>query len=75
MLGGGEVAEGGGFLNKYTTYTCGIGSSIFSMFQFISSLLCTLPSRRPGIAKGNERTRLGRVHLFFFFAFVLIIVL
>ena len=29
-------------------------------------LLCTLPGRRPGIAEGNERTRLGRVHLYFF---------
>ena len=38
-------------------------------------LLCTLPGRRPGIAEGNERTWLGRVHLYFFFAFVLIIVL
>ena len=27
--------------------------------------LCTLPGRRPGIAEGNERTRLGRVHLYF----------
>ena len=40
----------------------------------LCTLLCTLPGRRPGIAEGNERTRLGRVHLYFF-AFVLIIVL
>ena len=40
----------------------------------ILPLLCTLPGQRPGIAEGNERTRLGRVHLYFF-AIVLIIVL
>ena len=32
-------------------------------------LLCTLPGRRPGIAEGDERTRLGRVHLYFFLLF------
>ena len=32
----------------------------------VTHLLCTLHSRRPGIAEGDERTRLGRVHLYFF---------
>ena len=35
----------------------------------VSTLLCTLPGQRPGIAEGNERTRLGRVHLYFFLLF------
>ena len=35
----------------------------------ICYLLCPLPGRRPGIAGGDERTRLGRVHLYFFLIF------
>ena len=40
--------------------------SLLSRLILLDLLLCTLPGRRPVIAEGNERTRLGRVHLYFF---------
>ena len=40
-----------------------------SLFVDRDALLCTLPGRRPGIAEGDELTRLGRVHLYFFLLF------
>ena len=47
--------------NKWFVCFC-----LFVLFLMVFKLLCTLPGRRPGIAKGNEQTRLGRVHLYFF---------
>ena len=48
----------------------GDGISHIEVFQYLYILLlCTLPGRRPGIAEGDERTRLGRVHLYFFLLF------
>ena len=65
-------------LLKFSSKEKGIGRTYcFCLNLYISSitrqskikLLCTLPGRRPGIAEGDERTRLGRVHLYFFLLF------
>ena len=62
------------YIVRYSSSQSLLGS-YFSRFSIVSGrkscggrtvLLCTLPGRRPGIAEGNERTRAGRVHLYFF---------
>ena len=57
-------------IDDITHTLLGLGFSCKLGCKGFFSFLCTLLGRRPGIAEGNELTRLGRVHLYFFSRFL-----